>query len=1305
MATIIKLSSKKTISKPYSKYDDITEHHCFNLLDFLYKNKKGHWINPITKKELSRNSDIIISFLSKCYYIWGESDIIINGEKLTYKEHIEKFIDKEYLFDVHKLNISHAIQVITSKSSSSHNKPKSSSPPGAALNIKKNTSPSGSQISHKLTFSKKRDSFVSISRTMINANKLNETDCINFINEIKDKMLNKTARQLTQIKVINPITTKEIGVDSPILQSYLAKCYYTFNNPNIKKVIDEIVNIGDLDYFKDFAEKDKKAREEKRLKEEKEKEEKRLKKEKEKEENIKKRQIIEEYINARITDFNNMCDELQDNCDPYGILENHKYISNLVEAIMVIIYTKYIHLNILYDDFDVKKSMSPFKIYMYDETFHNYYTSKQLEASSEFIKAYDSNKILYQDNKFAQILDNNLIDIHPKTVETYYLNTLYNRQYVFELVNYYDFGDYNNPTMIYNKINNINEYAKFFKHQVFPKTLNFAYNIISNERFNYNITNGVLPKYIFCDDIHLSISGNIEYYFKDILKLINAKLQTLPIIKGFAKEMTLKNVYYDIVLKNMEDKSFGNNETEYGSKDMIRKNILFSLNAQDPTYILRNLKNVKYISYYNTEYTGIFPIFTWIPLNIEMQDSIYNFPSFESWQPLKLNQHSIKKIENAYKNNGVKPWSALLNGTIYKVITNEYKSVHSLLINSQHGLQTMEERIIDTLGVYKDETLSPSYNNKKIYLYHGTKNRLHNISGKEKDIEILGFLSTSLNIYTASYYSGVGNNNNGFIYIIEVDYTQTYINLTDILYQVLILPYSIIRIIHEFDFGNIRVILCRLIKSPSVKQNNLLYNKLLDIDQKKYIDKRINYSLKVNNNITPICAYILGDLWKDDVVNDSKYLELYMIPRNKLNNKYINNKMMSHKELKNDFVYFSLGQEYELYVARGLPLMLGSFEDIKYSIHQHFIKDCYKSIDIPCLDYIFIHGTQKARAHGIKRDFVKNAVSTGILLEDYKKNRIKSYKYNINNFLIDCIFNFDSINNDNKKLNLPIEEDDDNDDNDDNYVPGIYADKIEGFRDAGLYLHGDHNPLFNSDAVIGEHIQYLRNWKQMFTKYKIASDSELEKHFIWCNKRITKLIEIINETKDNYLAFVYNTLKQKNVVTDIVTQAFDDRWQINSMIIDLSNILIKRCKFYIKCTASTAGIQHFTKIIRIILGEPHINTYNSKLYNNPILEDLILYEDKSGSGSLSGGILSIKQINKQGTRLIQETTKKTNVIDHNKIYESFKNVPISQSKDIRKFKDMPKSFQEYYKNKGGSNSKYINISNYCNFRLVNKTDN
>ena len=1305
MSKIIRISVTNKVKNPklnklYSKYDEIKLEDCDNLLVYLYEGKRTDWVNPLTSVGIKKSSDIIISFLSKCYYIWGDNSGFYfqphgGVVSLTYKEHVLKFIDKEYLFDLsHLTNLPAGatipqipiIPVQNIPAPITPAKKKSSSSPGAATNAPKSPRMATSS-SHKLQFAKKSDSDASISRTMKNANNLKESDCIAFVNEMKDKMRDKTARQITQIKVNNPITNKVIGIDSPIIKSYLVKCYYGFDNQNIKKVIDEIVNIKDLDNFKDFAEKENKLREEKRLKEEKEKEEKRLKEEKEKEENIKRRPIIEKYINERIADFYKLCDELEDKCDPNGILENHKYISNIVEAIMVIIYTKFLHLNILYDDFDFKKSITPLKIYMYDETFHDYYASRQLEADVEFKKTYDSNKIIYQDNRLGQSLDNKLIDIYPKTVETYYLNTLYNRQYVFELVNYSDFGDFNNPTIRYNRINNIDEYAKIFKHQVFPKTLNFANNVVSSsERFNYNITNSVLPKYIFYEDPY-----NTEYY-PDIIGLINTKLQRLPTIKGFAKEVTVFEGYYEKILEDMKDKSFGNNETEYGSDDMIRKNILYSLNAQTPSYIKRNFKKVVYETYYNTEYTGTFPIFTWIPLNPSIEDTNYNFPSFESWQPFKINQPEIKKIESAYKNNGVKPWSALLNGTIYKVITNEYKSVNSLPANSQLGPQTIEERIIDTLGIYKDKHISSSYTNKKIYLYHGTKNRLHNINGKEKDIEILGFLSTSLNIYTASYYSGVGETNTGFIYIIEVDYTQKYINLNDLLYQIILLPYSIIRIINEFNFGTIRVILCRLIRTPSKKQNNLLYNKLLDIDQDKIETNSITYSIKVNNTATPVCAYILGDLWKEDVVNDSKYLELYIIQRNKLNNKMINDKRMSHAELKKEFIYFSLGQECELYVARGLPLFLGSFADIKYSIHQHFIKDCYKALDIPCLDYIFIHGTQKAKTHGIKREFVKNAISTGILLQDYKKNRINRYKYDVNNFLIDCIFKFNSVKHDNKKLNLPIDDDDD----DDTY---IYADKIEGFRDTGLYLHGNHNPLFNSDADIGEHIQYLRDWKQMFAKYKNASDAELEKHFIWCNNRITKLIEIIKETKDNYLAFIHNALKQKSLGSGFNGQTINDMYELNKMIIDLSNILIKRCEFYTKCTASIVRIQNFTRIIRFVLEEQHINTYNSKLYNNPVLEDLILYEDKKDSGSLSGGILSIKQINKQGMQLKAESDK-TKAIDHNKIYEAFKNVPISETKDMRKFKDMPKSFQEYYKSSKGSNDRYININNYCNFRFV-----
>ena len=1445
MATIIKIPISLRVKKPslnklYNKYDEITEDHCIGLIKYLYSGVKDNWINPLTNRPLKKSSDRFISFLSKCYYEWGDNmlDIDTPGWKvyLKYKEHIAKFIPVEYLFDIPlfkqnpnilPLGISSTPttpppttppqrnkRILSSSSSSSSSSrqppppvmrrsPSFNSPQGAATNaprismrsssssherslspprarnIQPSPSPQGAAtnaprismrsssstsiksisppqirksssssslsrrrqpppavmprsptinspkgaatnahrsrsrspirsrsrspkrsksplpkrksnhqpavITKKLTFPMKNIDMI-IAKTMLNANQLKESDCINLLKEMKEKMYNKTDRQILDIKLTNPITTpitnKEIGIDSPLIKNYLAKCYYEFDNQNIKNDIDELVNIGELYNLKNFV--DKKAREE---------EEKRLKEAKEKEEYVKKRPVIEKYIANRIDVFYTLCKQLIDNCNEKGILRNHKFISLLVEEIMNIIYTKYLHLNILYDDFDVNMLKTPLKIYMYDEEFNRYYTSKQLHAGIEFKNKYDKNdknKIIYQKVNLTQSLDNNLIDMFPNTIDRYYLNTLYNRQYVFELVNYSEFGNFNNPTMRYNKINNIDNYAKSFKDRVFPDTLVFANNVNSDDKFNYDITNSVLPKYIFYDDP--SMTG----YFTDIIELINAKLQTLPTIKGFAKEVSVipgQSDYYEEVLKDMKDISFGNNETEYVDNDMIRKNLLFSLNAQNPSYILNNLKRVENETYYNTKFTGTFPLFTWIPLNPTIEDTNYNFPNFNRWQPLELFQSSIKTIENAYKNDYTKPYSKWLNETIYKVITDKYASVNSLEIFTR--IQDMRMRVIKTIGIYKDETINPAYDNKKIYLYHGTRNRLHNINGMEKDIELLGFLSTSINMYTASYYSGVGKMNNGLIYIIEVDKTQTYINLLDNLYQILLLPNSIIRIMHEFNFGAIRVVLCSLIRTPSVKQNNLLYNKLLDEEQtNRKFYKHISYNIAINNNAIPTCAYVIGNLWKKDVVNDSKYLELYTIQRRLLNNKRINNKhTMLPKSLKDNFVYFSLGQEYELYVERGMPLILGSFADIKYSIHQHFIKDCYKALGIPCLDYIFVNGTQKASVRGVKAEFVKNSIATCILLSDYKQNRINQYKYDVNNFFIDCIFNFNSFNNENKKLRLQTAKDD-----------NIYADKIEGFRDAGLYLNGEHNPLFNSDAGVGEYVQYLRNWKQLFTKYDEASDEKLEEHFMWCNDRIIALIEIINATKEDYLKFIKDTLKHKIDTSgdaEVIVAVNKERSQLNDMIEDLTNTLLKRAKFYRKCTNNADGsqsIKHLIEVIRVSLREAHVNTHNSKLYEAPLLTDLMVKQ-----GVLRGGILSMKEIRKLNAHIIPE-----HPIEHPKIYEAFKNVPIQEAKDMRKYADMPKSFKKYYRGSSESSEsstskdKYIDISNHCYFRFVER---
>ena len=457
----------------------------------------------------------------------------------------------------------------------------------------------------------------------------------------------------------------------------------------------------------------------------------------------------------------------------------------------------------------------------------------------------------------------------------------------------------------------------------------------------------------------------------------------------------------------------------------------------------------------------------------------------------------------------------------------------------------------------------------------------------------------------------------------------------------------------------------------------------------------------------PKCAYILGDLWKINKEPQFKEdFEIYKVKRSDLNNKMINDKWnMTHRERKDEFIYFSLGQEYELYVNRGIPLISGSLEDIKYSIHQHFIKDCYTALGIPCLDYIFIHGANKTKNKIAGTQFNKNPICTGISLKDYKNNRTNQYKYNINNFLIDSIFKFDSVKHENKKLNLHETSDDDN----------KYADKIEGFRDAGAYLNGVINQLFTKDSVVGEHIQYMRDWKHLFIKYKDASDEDLTKHFTWCHERIKKLIKIISSVSENYLSFISKTLKGNTKTSQhlgregVLFPNTQEYKELYSLIKNLEETFLERAKFYKNCTFQLS-IPDLIVLVRNILGDGPLgaleNTHNSKLYKHAILEDLILEEEND---SFSGGILSMKEMKKRGLQFKTDTDKPKQ-IDHMKIYEAFKNVPISESKDMRKFKDMPKDMQEYYgggkdeKGKYINTDKYIDVSNHCHFRFVNKKD-
>jgi hypothetical protein len=88
----------------YSKFEEISLNHCKSLLIELYKGKGGFLVNPISRRNIKKKGSITISFLSKCYYTWGDKIATINSIKLKYKKHIEKFIAKEKLYDIPTIN-------------------------------------------------------------------------------------------------------------------------------------------------------------------------------------------------------------------------------------------------------------------------------------------------------------------------------------------------------------------------------------------------------------------------------------------------------------------------------------------------------------------------------------------------------------------------------------------------------------------------------------------------------------------------------------------------------------------------------------------------------------------------------------------------------------------------------------------------------------------------------------------------------------------------------------------------------------------------------------------------------------------------------------------------------------------------------------------------------------------------------------------------------------------------------------------------------------------------------------------------
>ena len=882
--SIKRISIKGLIKNPnfaniYKDYDRLSVDDYGGLFVYLYSGRLTGWENPLTGKELKRSSNIILSFLSYCYYKLDDgSKVNIRGKdmiyyNLTYKEHVLNFVDEIYLYEEDRKTALASAASARAPVRASARAPAAPSPvvlsPNAPSPFARARFPSptrgtaqaargatvpvlaakSSSSSAKLSYSpttsyKVAQSIVSQNDT---SNRLTKEDAWDFIKDLRKLKKGMTTSQMKTLTIRNPLTGSQIGLKGLVFQRLIYKCYNNFDDENLKKAIRKVVSKNFLDGLTtqihdiktDQNSAADKAKEAKRLAEEKKKAAALAAAQaalaKEKEDRERNKPICEKHIEGCMKDFHKRCDELEAVCDRNGVLREYEFITNVVNAIVVVILTKYLHLNTYYDDlYETTNYDKPLPIWliMYNDEMKEYCDNPRTKTNvvAKMIDyAYNKGTVIYQNNDLKQNVSKMLIDTIPRTNDAHYLNTLLNRQFIFN-ISKKDWDDggrrprdnvFITPSIVYNHFNELDTRKYSFlpyPSLQFPHTLNYASQQFSYRPFKYNITNSGLPRTIFVTATDAVL--NKHKPFSEIIGEINERLARMPRITGIANEATVRHDFYEeILLQGMEKQAFGTN-------DEIRRNIMYSLNAQTPDYIARAHNYYQNI-FYNYGYTGMFPIFTWIPLSKDTNGSICSLANFHLWQPFGSNNNKeFQALGNAYKNHGISPWSKMLNEAIYKVITKVHSSVLDIP-NTQAEKDRLLTRVMDTLGVYKSMDIDAKYSNDNLYFYHGTANRLHTMKDRDNDIQILGFLSTSLNIYTASYYSEVVSRGAGYIYIIETDDKQGYINLNDQLYQFILLPNSIIRIVWEFNRGAHTIILCRLIMTPTKEENNALYENLL----------------------------------------------------------------------------------------------------------------------------------------------------------------------------------------------------------------------------------------------------------------------------------------------------------------------------------------------------------------------------------------------------------------------------------------------------------------------------------------------
>jgi len=348
-----------------------------------------------------------------------------------------------------------------------------------------------------------------------------------------------------------------------------------------------------------------------------------------------------------------------------------------------------------------------------------------------------------------------------------------------------------------------------------------------------------------------------------------------------------------------------------------------------------NNNNIKKDYYYWFEYNSPLPATT------ILDTETYVF-GIHTLQPLNMSKLQLSNIKLNYIGTR-EPYSKIVNVSLQNYIAN--------------GLVMEKEaykRVRYLLKFCSDTTYNIERNKKTIYVFHGSHRDFH--SDYNSDIVLTSFLSCTFNINVALRYAYENRKNNGVVYIIEIKDEIKYINFNDEFHQIILPPGLKIIVSKVLVVGNVKYNFCKVYNHEDKEYIDILYNNIFEGGKgrlKLYNIK--NYKIYNDKDNYPQTIRIQDDIQSRDT----------------------------------EYSFICLGTQINEDVS------FNTFFNVKYTLHQHFINECYKFFKINVVDYAIYYGTDNFYT------VFKNDDNYEIINEQSRE--YENFGYNFENLFIDSL--------------------------------------------------------------------------------------------------------------------------------------------------------------------------------------------------------------------------------------------------------------------------------------------------------------